>query len=214
MNRSLIVMLACAGLVAAPARASQDLAVYLQAGWAYPTDPPEFGELWDSAVSFGGGVGVRLSPEWELVGAIHWQTFAANLAAHQRDLLLVSPSGQPAEIRSMDGRDARIATLMGELRFHVPTRSPRFSPFLSFGAGYFDMSLSASTFIPDTAGTQVARFPEESDSGLAASIGGGFGWRISSRVDLMLDCIYTVGFTEGLSTQFLPLRIGVGIDIG
>lgn len=211
MPRSVFLVLGCLAL-AAPARASGDLTVHVQAGWAFPADPPEFSDLWNGAASLGGGIGVRLAPEWELVGSLHYQEFAADPAAHRRDLLLVSPTGEPVEIRSMDGRDARVITLLGELRFLFPVRSARYSPFLSFGTGYFDMSLSPATFVPETPGApQLARFPAETDSGLAASIGGGLGLRLSATLQLTLDCIYTVGFTEGVSTQFLPLRLGLVI---
>jgi len=210
VSRTTIMALACVALGAPVAVRAGDLRAYLQAGWALPADPPEFSDLWNSAASFGGGVGLRLAPQWELVGSLHVQTFAADEAAHRRELLLVDPSGRPTEILSMDGRDARIATLMGELRFHFPTRS-RFAPFLAFGTGWFDLSLSPATFVPETGGTEVVRFPEETDAGLAASIGGGCGLRLSPSVGLLLDCVYTIGFTEGVSTQFLPLRLGIAI---
>jgi hypothetical protein len=199
------------GAVAATPVAAQDLLVYLQAGWALPTDPPEFSELWNTASSFGGGLGVRLSEKWELVGSLHVQSFPADEAGHIDGLLLLSPEGQPFEIRSVEGRDATVTTLLGELRYHFGTRIPRTSPFFGFGVGYLDMTLSAATLMPDADGATPVKFPEEVTSGLATSVGAGFSIRISRRLRFVLDSIYTIGFTEGLSTQFLPLRIGVAI---
>ena len=91
MLRSAILALGGLGAVVAPAVADEDLVVYVQAGWAFPSDPPEFSDLWGSARTLGAGVGVRLDPTWELVGWFHVQTFAADPDAHRRDLLLVSP---------------------------------------------------------------------------------------------------------------------------
>jgi hypothetical protein len=206
----LAAALACAGVGLFAARGScQDLRGYAHAGWALPTDPPEFTDLWESAPTFGAAVGLRTSPRWELVGSIAVQTFPADEAAHRRDLILVSPDGRPFEIESMDGRDARIVTLLGELRFHLAELPARASPFLGFGAGYFDLSLSPATFVPEGGSGAIARFPEETDSGLAASIGGGVGLRLSPRVALVVDVLYTIAFSEGLSTQFLPIRLGI-----
>jgi hypothetical protein len=187
----------------------QELRGYALAGWALPADPPEFSDLWNATPSFAAGVGVRTAPRWELVGSIQVQTFPADEAAHRRDLLLLSPEGVPFEIASMDGRDARMVTLLGELRFHFREQAARTAPFLGFGAGYFDLSLSPATFVPEAGGGAIARFPEETDSGLAASIGTGVGFRLSPRFSLVMDLLYTIAFTEGLSTQFLPFRLGI-----
>jgi hypothetical protein len=210
LTRPIGTLLACAGIALGAERASgQDLLAYVHAGWALPADPPEFTELWHAAPSFGGGIGLRTDVRWELVGSIQVQTFAADEAAHRRDLLLSSPDGRTFAIESMDGRDARIVTILGELRYRFAARPARASPFLGFGAGYFDLSLAPATFVPQGGGGTVVPFPEESDGGFAAAIGGGVGLRMSPRLALVIDVLYTIAFTEGVSTQFLPLRIGI-----
>jgi len=191
---------------------AQDLRFYINGGLSLPADPAEFPDLWNVAPSFGGGVGIRVAPEWELVGIFHVQRFPADEAAHIDDLLLVDPTGEVFEIASLDGRDATVVTLMAESRFHFPTRFRRLSPFLAFGAGYFEFAISPATFTPDGPNQSSVRFDEEIDSALGASVGAGIGFDVTPRIRMIFDSIYTIGFTEPVSAQYLPLRIGVGIS--
>jgi hypothetical protein len=37
--------------------------------------------------------------------------------------------------------------------------------------------------------------------------------RVAERWHVVLDSIYTIGFTEQSSTEFIPLRAGVALEI-
>ncbi|MFN8178919.1 MAG: outer membrane beta-barrel protein [bacterium] len=207
---------AVALLVAAawPASASaEDFLLYLDAGLSIPAAPPELPDFWNPGLSLGGGVGVRLSPFWEIATDVHYQRFPADERA-QIDGLLLSGPGGVLPIQSIDGRDAEATAILTEVRVHPGRAGARVDPFLAFGAGYFQISTTDATVTPaPSSGVDPITIVGDSDTALAAAIGGGLqihagtGWRV------VLDAIYTIGFTEQSSTEFIPLRVGVAREL-
>jgi opacity protein-like surface antigen len=196
--------------LAAPASA-QDLTLYLDAGPTFPQNPPEFADFWNIGPSLGVGLGTRLSPLWEIVGSVHWQHFPADEAAQIGDLLLQG-FGQTLAIRSLDGRDATSLTLMAEARFHVPTDG-RLLPYLAFGWGFFELYTSDAKVTPDDDAFAPVTVLGDTDGAFGVTVGGGLELPVSHGTRLLLDSTYTVGFTDLISTQYLPLRLGVGFAL-
>lgn len=198
---------------AAGAADSDDgLTLYLSGGVSLPSDPPELGQLWDAGPSVGGGLGIRFSPLWEVVAALAWQRFPTDEAAQKDDLLLSGPGGV-LEIATLDGRDATALTVMAELRFHVPTEGSRVRPYLSFGWGYFDISTADATVTPTDPEVGPVLVLGDSDTAFGVTIGGGLQIPVTARTRVLLETDYTVGFTERISTQYLPLRLGFGFGL-
>lgn len=198
--------------LAGPA-AAQDLTLYAGAGPSFPQNPPEFSDFWRTGPAVSLGVGTRLSEIWEVVGSFQWQRFPADEAGQIDDLLLQGPGGETLEIRSLDGRDATSLTLMIEARFHVPTQSRRILPYLAFGWGFFELSTSDATVTADVPGFEPVTILGDTDGAFGVTVGGGVELPVSRGVRVLLDSVYTVGFTESASTQYLPLRVGVGVGI-
>ncbi len=189
---------------------AQDLRGWVNGGWVIPSDPPELWELWTGGWSAGGGLGVRVSPDWELGIALHLQRFDIDRAAQIDDLLL-SGFGTIIPIREIKGRELTMISLMGEARFHFAPPAARASPFLVFGWGYFRLDEADATVTPAIPEFDPVLVLGASDDAFATTIGAGLEWALTSRISLMADAVYTVGFTARTSAQYLPLRLGVGI---
>jgi hypothetical protein len=188
------------------------MSLYLSAGISLPSDPPELVEFWDAAPAAAAAWGVRFSPLWEVVASLSWQRFPANEAAQVEDLLLSGPGGV-LEVVAIDGRDATALTVTAEARFHVPTDGRRVLPYLSFGWGYFDISTSDALVTSEDPTMEPVLVPGDTDAAFTVTIGGGLQLPLTARARIVLDAAYTVGFTEPISTQYLPLRLGLGLGI-
>jgi hypothetical protein len=202
-----------AGVAAAPVEpADEGMSVYFSGGISLPNDPPELIEFWDMGLGLEAAWGFRLSPLWEMLAAFSWQRFPADEAAQIDDLLLSGPGGT-LEIESLDGRDASAMTATIEMRFHVPTEGGAVLPYLSFGWGLFSIATSDAVVTPADSGIDPVVVLGESDSALGVTIGGGLQLPVGGGTRIVLDCAYTVGFTDEISTQYLPVRLGLGFGI-
>jgi opacity protein-like surface antigen len=202
-----VVALVAAG--SATARA-EDFVVYLDAGTAFPTAPPEFSDFWKTGITIGGGFGLRLSPFWEVATVAHYQRLPADEEG-QIDGLLLSGPGGVLEIAGIDGRDVNAIALVSEIRAHVGRPGSAWDPFLAFGAGFFRVSTTDATVTSTDPRVGAVTVLGDTDSALAATVGGGMQYAVSPGWRIVLDSIYTIGFTDQSSTEFLPLRIGVAI---
>jgi hypothetical protein len=102
---------------------------------------------------------------------------------------------------------------MAEARFHVPTESGRILPHLMFGWGFLEVRTSDATATADVPGFEPVTILGDTDGAFGVAVGAGVELPVSRRTRLLLDSIYTVGFTDGASTQYLLLRVGVGFGI-
>lgn len=201
--------LALAGLTvaaAAPVRAQDDLLLSVQAGGAAPVAPPEFPDFWNLGWSLGGGVGFALTPEWEVTVNAQYSRFGADENGQIEDLLITGPSGT-SEIASLDGRSAGALALTADARLHWRTLAAPVSPYLVFGAGFFSLATSDAVIRAVDPSFPEIQLEGETDSGLAATTGAGCRWRVGEGRYLGVETIYVIGFTEGASTQILPLRV-------
>ena len=198
--------------VAPSGAAGEGMLAVVDAGAAFPVAPPEFPDLWKVGWTVGGGVAVILSPRWEVATTAHFQHFGADEAAHVDALLLSGPGGV-SEIASLDGHDARTLSLTSEMRFHFRAADDPVAPFLSFGAGYFQISTTDAVVVPVDPSLATVPIPGDTDSALAATVGGGVRLRANDTLRVEVRSAYTIGFTEQSSTEYLPLRVGLAFEI-
>lgn len=212
--RAVVLLLPGLALVvpAPPAGAEEnDVTFYVEAGAGIPTDPPEFGDFWNTSLSLGGGFGARFSPLWEIAGMLHYQKFPADEQAQIDDLLLSGPGGV-LQVARIDGRDATVLTVTAEARFLVPTEG-RVLPYLAFGWGLFEIFTSDAVVTPTDPTVGPITVLGDTDGAFGATIGGGLQIPFRGNTRVTVDMIYTVGFTEKISTQYLPLRVGLGFGL-
>jgi hypothetical protein len=192
---------------------AEDFLLSFDVGLSIPAAPPELPDFWNPGVSLGGGVGLRLSSFWEIATNVHYQRFPADERA-QIDGLLLSGPGGVLPIASIDGRDAEATVILTEVRVHPGRVGSRVDPFLAFGAGYFQISTTDATVTPEpSSGVGPITIIGDSDTALAAAVGGGVQLRVGTGWRVVLDSIYTIGFTEQSSTEFIPLRVGIAVEL-
>ncbi|MBZ0268388.1 outer membrane beta-barrel protein [bacterium] len=189
------------------------LLAYLDAGASLPVHPAEFGEFWNVGWSAGAGLGIPLSPVWQLDAHFRYHRHAADASRQSGDLLLSGPGGILVPVASIDGRDLTILTLMAELRFLVPTDTPQRTWFLSFGAGAGEVYTSDASVTSTDETMDPIVIVGDSDGAFASSMGGGVELDLSDTLRLTVDSIYTIVFTEQTATQFLPLRVGLAYRV-
>ena len=201
---------ALAALALGASAHAQDFVVYVDGGVSFPAAPPEFSDFWKTGFAIGGGVGVRLTPFWEIVTSAHYQRFPADEEGQIDGLLLEGPGGV-LEIASIDGRDAETIALLMEVRVHPGSPESSIDPFLAFGSGFCRVATTDAMVRPADPGYAPIPILGDTDSALAATIGGGLGYRVAPGWQIVLESIYTIAFTDQSSTEFLPLRLGVAI---
>jgi opacity protein-like surface antigen len=202
-----------AGVLLLPATGrSEGLLVSVDGGVVATSAPPEFSEFWRTGWGVGGGVSVVLSPLWEVATSVHYQRFPADEGAQVDDLLLAGPGGIRA-IASLEGRDAQVVALTGEVRFLPPMGDSALGPYLAFGAGFFRLSTTEATVVAATPDIPPVVLSGDTDSALAATVGVGARLRVSERLRLGAESIYTIGFTEPSSTEYLPLRVLLAAEL-
>jgi len=206
-----VLVVALAGALVGAASA-QDASLYLTGSLDLPSDPPEFRDFWKVGGGVEVGVGLRLSHEWEMLGRIGYQRFPADGPAQAEDLLLTG-FGVTSTIRSLEGRDATVLTLLAESRLHLGRPGSRWGPFLAFGWGYFELSTSDATVYPEREDLGPVTILGESDAAFAVLAGAGLDIPVSDRWRALVELDATIGFTEPVSTQYLALRAGVGLSL-
>ncbi|NNE42656.1 MAG: outer membrane beta-barrel protein [Gemmatimonadetes bacterium] len=189
-----------------------ELRLYVSGGLAIPSDPPEFSDLWDTGPAFGGAVGIRVSPFWEVVASVDYQRFPTDEQAQADDLLLAG-FGDTFFIDSIEGREVTVVTVMASARFHVPTDDPAWSPYLGFGWGLFEVFTSDAQITAGNGTIGPITLVGDTDTAFGVQVGGGIQWAVAPGAFVVLDLVYTVGFTELISTQYLPVRLGLGFSL-
>jgi len=199
-------------LLATPA-AADDVVGYVNAGGSMPIHPFEFEQFWHPGFSLGGGIGVPIASDWQFTTQFQYQRFGADGARQAQDLLLAGPNGEVLGVTSIEGRDLTVLSVIAEFRFLFPTTSRSRTWFLSFGAGRADVSTSEATVTSQDPTLEPIVILGDTDAAFTTSVGAGVEIDMSPGVRLTLDSIYTTAFTEGSSTQFLPLRLGFAFPV-
>lgn len=192
---------------------ADDLLGYVNGGATLPIHPGEFTEFWDAGFSLGAGLGLPMSPLWQLNTQFQFQRFGSDSKRQSADLLLSGPNGEILGVAGIEGRDLTILTVIAEARFLVPSTNPSRTWFLSFGFGRADVFTSEATVTSVDPRLEPLQIVGDTDAAFATSIGGGVEIDIGTSVRLTIDSIYTTAFTEGSATQFLPLRLGLAFRV-
>jgi hypothetical protein len=199
-------------LLAGPARAS-DFQAYVNATGALPVHPAEFGEFWDPGWGAGAGFGIPVGSQWELATFFQYMRHGADGERQANDLLLTGPGGVVSEVARLDGRELTIVSVLAEARLLFPSATPTRTWFLGFGFGAAEVSTADALVTPTNPQLQAVTVDGQTDTEFATSLSGGLQLDISPAVRLTVESTYTTIFTDGSSTQFLPLRLGLAFRL-
>jgi len=203
MKRLLVVMtvflliFAQVSFAQGPARKATFL---VNAGFAVPSAPEVFADYWKTGINVGGGIGFLLERNLQFQGIVEYNNFAFDEDGFL-NALGISGSGV-----AVDGASASIVTASANLRVLLSTGSASTAAYLIGGLSFFRLSTSDATV--SYIGNSVT-IPGDSETAAGVSFGGGISFEMNPRLDLFVEAKYGIGFTEGESTQYLPLKVGL-----
>jgi len=185
--------------------AQQRYRVLVQSGVTLPTAPVEFSELWKTG--FGGGLGVELGLN-DLVSM--WGLAEYNRLGfdEQKGNGQFYTPGPPVRV---EGGDVSIMGFMVGARLRAPQGVVR--PYLDGGFGFQSYQADDVTvhYINFPSG-QPGSYTIENERETKPAVSLGIGAQIpvgTSSVGLFADGHWIITFTEGSSSQHVPIRFGL-----
>lgn len=174
-------------LVAANPASAQQL--YVHGGAGFPTSSA-FNDAYNTGFNAGVGVGIPLTNQLEGVFMGRYDRFG-----------LDAPSNM-----NIDGGTLSSLSATANLKLNGPVVSSRLMPYGFAGAGLFRLATSDMT-----SGSISTDGNSEVDLGL--QFGAGLSIGMSPRANLLVEPNYVVVFSEGESTTFFPVRLGVSFGL-
>jgi opacity protein-like surface antigen len=155
-------------------------------------------------VGYGGGahLDINLPMVFGIRVAADYTTYAPDI--DKLKSVLGTQTGNLASGFEIDGGRVNIFSVMANAKFGLPT--PVLSPYLTGGVGI--ASISTTDMTVKFQGAPVPTAPGAS-SGTKTSVNIGAGVELNLVLTLYLEAKYTVIFTDGESSSFVPVSVGV-----
>jgi hypothetical protein len=165
---------------------------------AIPREPPLFRD--GQTLGLGGGIGIGRRPVRPLLILAQFDFLSFGLSDEARNALNVDPSSD------FGGGEASIFYLWAGGRWNF-VKLPRTWPYLIGGVGY--MRFTREDIIIDG---DPREFPKQSAVG--ANVGLGIDLALGPFIDFFLEVDYVVGFPDGENIVYVPIRLGLVLDLG
>ena len=223
-----ILMIAFFGLVSAEGLKPT---FYTGAGIGLPKKPDNIvpgydigiSDMYKSAINFGAGIGIPLSPKFELVGRFRYSSFAfdeqgfSDKFTEQADFLLGFGGLGTFDIE-VTGADVKVIEFLADVKFTIPTggEGGTFHPYLLGGLGMAKATLgewavdgSATVFPLDILVLINAEGEELSETKLVYNFGVGFDWMASPTVGVYFDARYAQVAVTDYAIGYFPIQVGL-----
>ena len=173
---------------------------FINAGFSVPSAPSEFSDYWERGYSIGGGVVLPRSEQVHLLlGFIH-SRFGFNGEK------LMADQGYPNYGFQIDGGQASITSITADYKIFLSSRQNTATPYLLAGTGLFHISTRDATISYQGQSESVSG---SSETKIGFNAGGGLDIRLNPKMALTLGARIIIGLTEGQSTQYFPLLVGL-----
>lgn len=169
-------------------------------GFSLPATPVDFADYWKTGLNFGAALEYPLSPKVIFQGCLDYNNFPLN-----EDKFL-SEDGLNGLGVSLDGGAASIITVSANLKAPLPVQGSSVTPYFVGGLGIFRLSLSDVTVRYQG---QSGRVEGISETATALIFGTGLDFTINPKVNMFVEIKYVIGITEGESTRYFPVKIGL-----
>jgi hypothetical protein len=187
-------------------------AAYLGIGLGMPMGPDEFKDFQKMGLNFNGGVGFEVSPMFEIVGKLAYNTFPLDDDAIIEEL--EAEFGEDLTGLTLDGGTLNAFEFGADVKLLIPTGGDgmAFSPYIVAGGGMTSLSYSdlTATYEGESATLPV----DESTTDFSINFGAGFTYMFSAKIGMFLDARYVMIMTEGDTGTFIPFRGGIKIGFG
>jgi len=171
--------------------------LYIGGGLSFPMSEG-FSDMWSMGFSAGGGVGYRFGSNISGNANLSYSSFPID----EDKFLAGAPSGV-----EISGGSVSVVLVTANLKVLLIANPQEVSPYLIGGIGLFSLSVSDVTV--SYLGTTVTANTSASESALGIVFGGGVDIPVSPSLKIFLEAGYVMGFTEGDSTEYLPLKGGI-----
>ncbi|UCD16624.1 MAG: outer membrane beta-barrel protein [Candidatus Zixiibacteriota bacterium] len=212
MRKALLLTIVLLAFVSSSFAQGTKPALYLGGGLGLNMGPDEFKDYWKMGINFGGGVGIEVTPNFEILGSVYYNNFPMD--EDEMIKLVEAIIGVPVVGLGIEGGSTRILELMVNGKFNIPTgdEASSFSPYLLGGVGFGSLSFSdvTATYEGDSETLEI----DESATDIALNIGGGVSFEVGPKVGIFVEGRFVMVLTEGDSTTYLPVRAGVKIKLG
>ena len=179
--------------------------LYVGGGLGMPISPDFYKDYWKMGIGFGGGLGVQINPSLEVIGKFYYNSFGADWDAI---------FGPLASLVTIEGLDFQVMEFGADVKylFNAKAGTP-FAPFLVLGVGASSVSFSDVTVSAE--GVEEVTVPSGIDeSAISLSAGVGFDYMFSPKAGIWVETRYMMIATEGESTAYLPIRVGLKVLFG
>jgi len=192
-----VLMILSAVSMAQVGTPSSPLTFYAGGALSMPTSPQGFSDGWKLGMHGMVGAGKNVSPRMQLVGKIEYHKFSADVAA-------IAPNVEGGAINTwMYGVD-------GRLNLGAPVVPIK--PYALGGIGIANLSFNEYTTTDTALSTALnSTVSTESISKVYFNFGGGVEFAMGPKTSLFVQARYVSIATEGGSTAFIPVTLGLKI---
>ena len=198
-------------LLSVPAMAQEDSKLYflVTGGISQPEAPAVVANNWKDGISVGGGVGYRFSPHLAAQAVVNYDRFDFDGAG-----LLAEFGPMPDFVDiNIDGGEASVLSLSGELKASLREGLDRVSPYVTIGGGVAEVKASDIVISTSIFGLEFTEtVPGASETVAMASVSAGLDIPIGRRFGTFVEGRYQSNFTDGDSTDSGSLRTGIRVN--
>ncbi len=174
--------------------------LYLGAGGSLPMG--DFGDGFGTGLHGMGAVGFNVAPTFQIRGKVEFHTFGMDEEVRDAFAEFVGTG----TVTDVDGGGTNLLMFGGDAKYNFPMENSKFSPYLVGGLGMASASFKEITFTDDD-GSQTIDFDGETK--LYFEIGAGFEIASGQAMSFFVQGRYVSISTEGSSTTFIPLTLGL-----
>lgn len=193
---TLAVFVAIVAVVQAQDDPSKSWNIYLGAGGSLPMG--DFKDTYGTGLHGTGAVGFNLAPGFQILGKVEYHTFS--IQDDFRAFLLPGAT-------NLDGGGSNVLMFGGDAKYNFRMENSKMSPYLIGGLGM--ASISFKDITGDSAGTSFTRTPPDGTTKLYFEVGAGLEFGSSDAMAFFVQGRYVSVATEGSSSTFIPLTVGI-----
>jgi hypothetical protein len=171
----------------------------LAGGTCFPIHSELLTELHTAGLNLEGGLGVHLPAGLRIYGTYNYNSLFADEQSVTEYVDSVDPSFDTS--KTVDANPTRIQTAM-VVAFVPFTGAVAARPYVIGGGGWMWVNMGDITYTGGNLGGG-------GDSGFATALGGGIDFAAGPTINVFVEAVWYVGFTENDTTQIIPVRIGI-----
>lgn len=176
-------------------------------GFAFTSFPDPTGQFFGAG--FGGGLhgDINFMPILGLRLNADYHKFPSDKTKLKEQWVVVDGNGNLTRDFTVEGANITMMGLTANLLAKLPTGTP-FRPYGLVGAGLRFLSMSDEHVVLNNETIADRRAPDGTTN-FGLNIGAGAEFSLSQRTSLYLDATYAMVFTEGGTSSYLPITVGV-----